>query len=430
MLDVLSVVFWGLVLLTVIVFIHEVGHYLAARALGMRVKEFMIGLPGPKVFFKRKDTRYGVTAIPLGGYCLIAGMEKGDDGPELEQALSFIAYFGRTSEAEADKASESSGVDLASGLDTLADWGTVRRYKKQGLYHYVISAATIEGTSYDEGQVRKIDDIKGFLAAEKKLTYSSAPWWKRIVMLLGGSVSNLIVAMATLIIVLMIVGSLVYTNVIDTVTEDSPAQAAGLMPGDELVALGDVSISDWEGFGNAVQQHQPGDKVKLSYIRDGEEKVATITMADREGNAFVGVSPQVGRGSVSFLQAAEFSVTYIVSTFGVILQLINPATFSETVEQTSSVIGISILASNAASVGPSTFILLIGFLSVSIGLINLLPIPPLDGGKIIIETIERITKKRIPANVINGISLIGLAAILLLFVVATNADIHRFFLNG
>ncbi|MDR2035367.1 MAG: site-2 protease family protein, partial [Coriobacteriales bacterium] len=236
MFEVISVIFWGLVLLTVIVFIHEVGHFLAARACGLRVKEFMIGLPGPKLAFRRKETLYGVTAIPLGGYCLIAGMEKGEEGPEVEKALTFIAYFGEVCEDRAGHASESLGFDLLKGLDTLADWGTVRRYKARGLYHYAIAAATIKDIAYREGQARPISNPREFLAAEKKLTYSAMPWYKRVAILLAGSFSNLVVALVILIVLLLASGKMAPTTVVDAVAENSPAEAAGLVAGDKIVS--------------------------------------------------------------------------------------------------------------------------------------------------------------------------------------------------
>lgn len=430
MLDVVSTIFWGLLLLTAVIFIHEVGHFSAARAFGLRVKEFMIGLPGPKLFFKRHDTRYGVTAIPLGGYCLIAGMEKGEEGSELEKALALIAYFGTFSEDQAQRASEALGIDLIQGLDTLADWGTVYRFRAKGLYHYMISAATIKGVSYKEGQPRQLDDIKGFLAAERELTYVSKPWWKRIVMLLAGSFSNLVVAMAILISLLMVMGAQSPSTTIDRVVEGSPAEAAGLVAGDQLAAINDDSFDTWEGFIEALEKHTAGERVTLAYNHEGTRKIVVLNLGDSDGNPMLGVVAAYEREPISILKAAQVSVSLVGMTLAAILQLFNPATFSETIGQTSSVVGISIEASNAAANGPVDFIVLIAALSISIGFMNLLPIPPLDGGKIIIETIERLAHRRLPVSIVNGISIVGFAAMILLFIVATNADIHRYFLGG
>lgn len=430
MFDVISTVFWGLVLLTIIVFIHEAGHYVAARAFGVRVKEFMLGLPGPRVAFKRKGTYYGVTAVPLGGYCMIAGMEKGEEGQALERSLAFIAYFGQVCLEQAERADEQVDFDLVDGLDTLADWGTVRRYKARGLYHYAIAEATIEGVCYEEGQRRNIADPSAFLASERKLTYAALPWWKRLVILFAGSVSNLVTAFVVLIVLILINGTQVASTAVDSVAEGSPAAAAGLVPGDELVSLDGQSIDSWQGFITAVKEHKVGDEIELGYVRDGKEHTATVTLADNEGSPIVGVVSRLEREPVGVVEAAQASFALIGMTFTAILQLINPTTFADTIGQASSVVGISIEASSAAAAGPFSFILLVAALSISIGFMNLLPIPPLDGGKIIIETIERIAGRRLPASIVNGVSLVGFAAMILIFVIATNSDIQRYFLGG
>ncbi len=430
MLEVIQTIFWGLLLLVIIVFIHEAGHFTAARLFKLRVKEFMIGLPGPRIAFKRKETSYGITAVPLGGYCLIAGMERGKEGEELEKALTFISYFGQVCEEEADRAGEKFGFDLVEALDALNDWGTVRRFKQYGLIHYAISAATINGIAYEEGASRLIPDPQAYLTSERKLTYTALPWWKRVIILLAGSLANLIVAMALLITLIMVQGAQVATTTIDSVSENSPAEEIGLVAGDTLLSLEGEDIGSWEGFITALREHEPGAEVELGYAHEGSEYTATVTLADNEGVPILGVTSRPERQDIGFLEAAEFSVMLIGQVLTTIVQLVNPTTFADTIGQTSSVVGISIEARAAAASGPFNFILLIAALSVSIGIMNLLPIPPLDGGKIIVETIERIFRRRIPVSVINGITLVGFAAMILLIVVATNADIQRYFLGG
>ena len=94
MIDVLITILCCVVVLSVLVFIHEGGHFLAARAFGVRVTEFFLGLPGPGISFKKNGTRFGVTCIPLGGYARICGMEPGNLQPHLKDSLTFVYRHG------------------------------------------------------------------------------------------------------------------------------------------------------------------------------------------------------------------------------------------------------------------------------------------------------------------------------------------------
>jgi regulator of sigma E protease len=391
MLNVLLIVFWGIVMLALIVFIHEGGHFLAAKAFGVRVTEFMIGLPGPRISFSFHGTRFGVTCIPLGGYTRICGMEGGRENPNLVSAYKYIARYGSLTDVQADNASDILGFDLLEALDVLEQWGTVERVrikrgqrKMQGAsvgvtesaggnsvngvtgsgtwqsggsrssagsgtsqvnepyYRYELAATSVNGVTYIQGQPRHIEydiEAQAFIDFERKQTYRGLPWWKRIVILFAGAGVNLIFALVVFIAVLCANGT--------------------------------------------------------------------------------GIQDALG---VSF--------SMIGQVIGAIVQLFDPATFQATISQSASVVGVSVIAKNAAAAGFLPFIVIAASLSVSIGLMNLLPIPPLDGGKIIIETIERIAHRNIPVRVVNGISVAAMVALVALFVVVTNQDIHRFILGG
>lgn len=94
--DVLLTVLYCLIVLSVLVFIHEGGHFLAAKMFGVRVTEFMLGLPGPRISFKRGETRFGITCILLGGYARVCGMETGNLKPYLPEALEYVHTHGKS----------------------------------------------------------------------------------------------------------------------------------------------------------------------------------------------------------------------------------------------------------------------------------------------------------------------------------------------
>jgi len=417
----------------IIVFIHEGGHFLAARLMKVRVREFMFGLPGPSIGFTFRKTRYGVTAIPLGGYCLIAG-EGGAENPNLAEAYSYLAYWGTLSLEEAEKSSEALGFDLVSALNALESWMTIKGIKgKAGSKKYEMLATTIDGVEYAQGAARPVSDInaaKAHIDKERTHTYAGKSWWRRVVILLGGSFMNLLFAIIVITSVIMALGTMSPTTTIERVVENSPAYEAGLVSGDVLLSVNGRVFETWQDFFENVDTFKVGDVIELGYSHEGVVTSTSITLADNDGRPYMGVTSRPIREQVPFFEALGVTFSLIGIVTQAISQLFNPATFSETVGQSSSVVGIAVEAEKAATSGALYFIVLAAELSISIGLLNLAPIPPLDGGKIVVETIQRVTRRIIPARVISAISITAMILLLLLFIVLTNQDINRYFLGG
>ena len=424
--EIVKTVFYGALIFSIIVAVHEAGHFTAARLLGMRVKEFMIGLPGPSIGFTLKGTKFGITPFLLGGYALIAAEGRAKENTNLDSALSYLSYRGTLTEDEALDAEPTLGYDLVEALDILHAWGTITRTKKKGLYTYRMPQTQFSA----EGEARIIEDVAAHLAAERKLTFNAAPWYKRIIVLAAGVIFNLVFAITVFTVTLMIVGDEVPTNTFAAIVADSPAQKAGIQPGDRVVELEGESIDSWEAFVAGIQAFKPGDQVTLKIDRSGTVMKFTMTLANNDGRPMIGVQPTFEDRPIYFPEAFSTSVSSIGVVAGAIIKLFNPATFNEVIDQSSSVIGISVEARNFAEAGFLPFIFLSAALSISIGLMNLLPFPPLDGGRIIVETIERVTRKRIPAPIMSGVTVVVLALLVLLFVYVTNLDIQRYILGN
>jgi len=428
-LNVISVVFWGLVMLSLIIVVHEGGHFTAAKLFGLRVKEFMIGLPGPNIGFKLKGTKFGVTPFLLGGYALIAGMQPAPKGggQTLVRSLTELAESGSLDTAAIQKREKLLGYDLEGDLDQLFDWGTIERKKrKDGLYLYELPATD----GYQRGQSRSYPDPQGFLAAERQQTFAGAPWYKRFIILLGGPAFNLIFAIIVFTLAMTIVGGSVATTTVASTQDGSPAASAGVAPGDQLMAINGQTVDSWDTFSTLVLAQQPGDTVTLSVLHDGQPTDYQVTLADNEGNAFMGISPTANKVPISLPSAFTSSVGFIGYVAVAISQLFNPATFTTVISQSTSVVGISFVARDAADSGFLPFIMLAAALSISIGLMNLLPLPPLDGGKIVLETIQRLARREIPVRVISTISIVVMVALGLLFIVLTRQDIQNFIFGG
>ena len=200
-------IIYATIVLGVLVFIHEGGHFLAARAFGVRVTEFMLGLPGPSIGFQRGETRFGVTAVPLGGYARVCGMEPGEMSPHLRACMASVYERG---EALMEEVAQDCGItddEAYEALEELVEWGTIAGPGKKDQYN-TYRTPRVEPTrrqlaraqraglpaiqSFEQGTPRPLDDVEAFFQQEYRQQYRSLPTWKRIVILLAGPGVNLL----------------------------------------------------------------------------------------------------------------------------------------------------------------------------------------------------------------------------------------------
>jgi len=426
--DWLLVILYGIVMLTVLVVVHEAGHYLAARAFGVRVTEFMVGLPGPSIGFTRKGTRFGVTALPFGGYARICGMELGDEDPLLAEALACV-----------DRQGSMDALHLASALDideahaddlliTLSGWGSITTPKGRLTADTYLACAR---DGFAKGEPREVADPAALLDLERQGTYRHLPCWKRIVCLAAGPVMNLLLALVIFIALYSVHGIYQFDNHIYEVIDGAPAQAAGLVAGDEITVFDGVTVDDWEELTAQITAHEPGDTVSVTYVRDGEEGHADVTLYEgSSGNTAMGIYADEELVHLSVWDSLVNGFQYIGLVAQAIVKLFIPATAMETLSQSASVVGIAYEARSAASMGFLPFVLLGAALSVSLGLMNLLPFPPLDGGRIVVEAVQRIRRRDLSMKVYSILSTAGISLVMLLFVYLLVQDVGRYVLGG
>ena len=350
--DIVLMIFYITIVLGVLVFIHEGGHYLAARMFGVRVTEFMLGLPGPSIGFTFHGTRFGVTAIPLGGYARVCGMEPGKENPHIERALAYAYDHGTV---DADDVAEDLGITLDEAIDVLyvlVEWGSLTGPKKSDAYNTFRTPAVKDrkrGIDLAEGTPRAYASAHELYESERSQTYRALPFWKRTVILLAGIFVNLLFAVIVFIVAFSVFG-------VDMVDPAGTVQHIVVSPGDAL-AVG---------------------------------------------------------------------LNYIVSVGQAVIGLFNPATAAATVSNSTSIVGMAVISKTYADAGILMFVIFMAMLSVSLGLMNLLPIPPLDGGRFVVEIFQKITKRPVSAKAMNIMSYVGLGAFLLFFVFMLNQDIQRF----
>lgn len=362
-------IIYATIVLGFLVVIHEGGHYLTARAFGVRVSEFMIGLPGPSIGFTHGETRFGLTAVPLGGYARVCGMESGPMSPHLQSALTSLYARGTTTVEQVAADCGITHDEADEALFELLEWGSAvgaHRKEPDNIYRtpavnptkkqvkQAIEKGETVPVAMAEGSARPLENPSEFFKSEYSRQYRALPFWKRSVIVLSGVIINLLFAIIAFVIIYSVMG-------ID------------------------------------VQNTTTGE----------------IT--------HVALDP---------LRALQVGFVYIGMVIQAVIGLFNPQTAAETVANSTSIMGIAVLSKSAAEAGFQSFLAFTAMISVSLGIMNMLPIPPLDGGRFIIEIYQRVRSKLMSERAINAMTAIGMAFVLTLFVVMMNQDIQRFIFNN
>lgn len=446
-----SCVFWGVIVLSVLVFAHEAGHFLAARACGVRVTEFFLGMPCRVRLSRRsrrRGTEYGVTPVLLGGYTRICGMAPETDAP-LAEVLACVQRHGRVRVEELAEEVGCTVEDAYDALATLADWASVEPFydpslgEREGQSRWPAAFQTVArddalltvydaahgdvGAAHAAGSPQPLPagGAEELLVAERSHTYLGAGTCRRLFMLVAGPLASFLTGALLIVVALSGIGMdvAVNTNEVGSVTSGSVAEAAGLEPGDAITSVGGTEVDDFVGLQQALAGALgAGEPFQLTYERDGVAHEVTITP---DGSGLLGVSAPVERARVSPMDALALTLDYSAQVVDFAVRLIIPTETMEVVGSTSSVVGISVMASQAASAGPAQLVVLAAAVSLSLAFMNLLPVPPLDGGKVLIELVQALLRRPVPLRVQNALSLVGLCLFMLLFVVALRQDITR-----
>ena len=471
-------VFWGLILLSALVFVHEGGHYLAARACGVRVLEFFLGMPcrfNIHHTSKRIGTKFGVTPILIGGYAEICGM----DPTEVPCAPQVLACIHRHGTVELQVVAEELGLSLDEVQDAcslLYGWGSIVPLEEDGaeqeedskspVFPRVFAAVSrdaagntvYDGKSFDrlhatgEGQpwAPPMTDDE-FFELERSRTYIGKGFWKRAFMLVAGIGVNILTGFLLVIAVYSVLGvsTPMDYNVLGDIIVDSPAQEAGLQKGDRVLSVNGETVSSWVEMTDALDATGRKDPVELELWRPNDQRDAFENLSPRDFDGSVGWAREHGEfvsvklefddeGMLGInapmevirldpIQSCQIAIDNIVTTAQSVATLLNPRHTMEVLDNSTSVVGISVMSAQAAAEGPATFLNLAALISFSLGFMNLLPIPPLDGGKLVIEIIQAVTRRKVPIKVQTVISMVGIGLFGLLFVYMLGSDVIRFF---
>ncbi len=410
-----AAVFWGVITFSLLIVIHEGGHFLAARMFGVKVHEFMVGLPGPAIRFRGAKTTYGITMVPLGGYVRIAGMEPGPEDPLLAPALAIVTEYGAM---DAGLLAGHLGVDVQTAdglLITLADWDALTPVEgHDDLYLSRFSTETAH-------------DPAALLDTARRSTYRGLSTGKRLTVLSMGVILNLLTAVTVFTVVLSAFGYSQDTGFVGAVGANSAAERAGIKAGDKILSVGGAKTADFRALVHTVAGLEVGQTVSVTVERGGSDLTVSATLGEnpRTGGAQLGISPEMKPVRPNPWQAFVMSFSFIGLTFVAIAGFFNPSTFAVSVSQSSSVIGAAVYAAEAAKSGPLDYAGIVAALSLSLGVINILPIPPLDGGKIALEIVEWLRGKPLSRNFSLGVSLSGAMLLFALIAYLMFTDITR-----
>jgi regulator of sigma E protease len=346
----------AIVVLGLLIFVHELGHFLACKRVGVGVLKFSLGF-GPVLFSRRRgDTEYALSAIPLGGFVKMVGQE--DDGSEPDPAT-----------------------------------------------------------------------------VNQPNSFAVKPLWARAFIVAAGPMGNLIFA-SLLFSILFATGVPVLTSAVGGVKDDMPAAKAGIVAGDEIVSVDGKAISRWEELSNAIRQSE-GKPVALIVRHDGAEHSVTVSPQRTEDKTIfgepmavyvIGVEPAqqyvtersnpiaaIGQGVARTIELCGLTILSIVKLF----QAVVPAS------NIGGPLMIMKMAGEQAHQGLPALLSFMALLSINLGVLNLLPIPILDGGHLLFMGVEKVLGRPLEIRQREIAQQVGMFLLISLMGFALYNDLHR-----
>jgi regulator of sigma E protease len=395
-------VFIAIIGLAFLVFVHELGHFLTARAVGMRPRRFYIGFPPALAKTRRNGIEYGIGVIPLGGYVKIPGMHR-------VSASDADLYFGRTLRQAPELIGPTQRLKRALAAE---DDDAARAA--------VSELRDLAGASPPEGLERGVEEILDGLSPE---AYWRQRTWKRVAVILAGPATNLVFAVV-LFACLFLVGGGKATRTVDQVLSGHPAAAIGLRPGDEVVAVNRVRVTARD-IATRISASR-GRPVTLLVQRGA--RLVTLGPVRPKFNKTDGVyqlgfrlrGEQLGVGASAW-QSVKLTGIVTREIGKTLVRLVH----GEGRKDIASPVGIVQGSSNALNEGIQTYLWVLGLISLSLALMNLLPLLPLDGGHIAFSLVEGLRGRAVAREVYERVSVVGIVLVVLLFFIGISNDVNR-----
>ena len=388
-----------------LILIHEAGHFFTARAVGMRPRKFYVGFPPALLKTRRNGIEYGLGSIPLGGYVKIPGMHR--------PAPSDVdVYFGKAISERPQL------FALTTALGRQLEKGDMpaARSELDALRPVLADAVLSPGArrAADRG-LQELDDALGTDAYWRQRT------WRKVAVIAAGPGTNLALAVVLFAILSMIAGGPV-TATVDQVQSGRPAAQVGLRPGDRIVAIDGRPVKPTEirnrittsgGKSIEVVVRRDGRRLRLGPVRptkiDGAYRLGFVLRAS-------GLSPPA-----ALWQSLKVTGEATKQTAAFLPSLVH----RQARKEITTPVGIVQGSSQALHQGFQTYLWLLGFLSLSLALLNLLPLLPLDGGHIAFSLVEGVRGRAVGREVYERVSVVGIALVLMLYFIGLSNDVGR-----
>ncbi|MBS0760668.1 RIP metalloprotease RseP [Streptococcus suis] len=406
----------------VIVVVHEFGHFYFAKKAGILVREFAIGM-GPKIFahIGKDGTLYTIRILPLGGYVRMAGW--GEDKTEIKT--------GSPASLSLNEAGVVTRINLSGKqLDSLSLPMNVTSFDFE-------EKLEITGLVLEESKTYKVDhdativeeDGTEVRIAPLDVQYQNATVWGRLMTNFAGPMNNFILGILVFILLFFMQGGVANpsSNAV-SITEGGALQAAGVVTGDKILSVNGNTTDSYTEVATIISKAATDATTAPSFDlvveHDGKNRHVSVTAEQVDGAYRIGISPILKTGFVDkiiggFQEAGATALRVVTALKNLI------ANFD--VKQLGGPVAIYKVSSQAAEFGLVSVLGLMAALSINLGIFNLIPIPALDGGKIVMNILEAIRRKPLKPETESYITLAGVAVMVVLMIVVTWNDIIRVF---
>ena len=405
----------------IIVVVHEFGHFYFAKKSGILVREFAIGM-GPKIFahIGKDGTAYTIRILPLGGYVRMAGW--GDDTTEIKTGTPVsltLTDDGKVkrinlSGKKLDQTALPMQVTQFDFEDKLFIKGLVLEEEKTFAVDHDATVVEADGT---EVRIAPLD-----------VQYQNATIWGKLITNFAGPMNNFILGVVVFWILIFMQGGVrdVDTNQFHVMPQGALAKV-GVPETAQITKIGSHEVSNWESLIQAVESEtkdKTAPTLDVTISEKGSDKQVTVTPEESQGRYLLGVQPGI---KSDFLSMFVGGFTTAADSALRILSALKNLIFQPDLNKLGGPVAIFKESSDAAKNGIENVLYFLAVISINIGIFNLIPIPALDGGKIVLNILEAIRRKPLKQEIETYVTLAGVVIMVVLMIAVTWNDIMRLF---